>query len=374
MKIGLMGEQGTGKTTSAGLIAAWLSAQYHNRAPIHVTDPELGWQFLNPVIFQPEKIQLVQRTVPTFAAMLKDIERAEKEGACVYAVEIGKIWIEIVKTLQKADPIGWGMSLRSMWDDFIARFLNSPMHCIVLGRIQDVVEQVMLENGSVQSLKTGEAMKAGGAKNNMGYEPHAVIRMSLEYKPRTKKGKTLIDEGRVIHRAVVTKDRTWALNGKVFRWQDRDGYAPGDYKFVARDIQPHFDAVQRTMKRVTLDTLSSSIEIVPCDGNGEYYRERERKNAIAAEISGCLDLSFGGRGKDDVQIRLAVCELILGVKSKEAREQLTLEQLERGLRILQIYEAYPDHKLDSKETILKQVAEACCEYDAGTAELPELPF
>jgi len=75
-----------------------------------------------------------------------------------------------------------------------------------------------------------------------------------------------------------------------------------------------------------------------------------------------------------VQIRLAVCEIIFGVKSKEAREQLTLEQLERGLRILQIYENYPEHKFDSKEAILKQVGEACCEYDAGTAELPELPF
>src|ERR1041384_3452535 len=77
VKFGFMGEQGTGKTTTAALVAAAISKLYHNGAPIHVTDAELGWQFLNPVIFQPERIPLVQRTVPTFAAMLKDIELAE---------------------------------------------------------------------------------------------------------------------------------------------------------------------------------------------------------------------------------------------------------------------------------------------------------
>src|SRR5919197_453128 len=105
VKSGFMGEQGTGKSTTAALMMAAISVQYHNRAPVHITDPELSWQYLRPVIFDKERITLVQRTVPTFAAMLKDIEFAEKEGACAWGVEVGKIWIEIVRTLQKTDPI-----------------------------------------------------------------------------------------------------------------------------------------------------------------------------------------------------------------------------------------------------------------------------
>jgi hypothetical protein len=374
VKIGFMGEQGTGKTATAGLLAAAISKQFHGGAPIHVTDPELGWQFSDTVIFQKERIKLVQRTVPTFAAMLKDLHQAEREGACVWAVELGKIWIEIIRTLQKAKPDNWGMELRSMWDDFVAQFLSSKLHCLVLGRIQDAIEQVLTESGQIKSIKVGEGMKAGGQKNNFGYEPHLVIRMNLEQKPRVKKGKTFEEEGRMVHRAHITKDRTWALNGKVFRWSDRDSYQPGDFKYVWKDLVPHFMAVQETKAYVTLDGAATSAELVDADGNGEFYAQRQRKDAISAEISSCLDLTFGGRAKDDVQVRLAVCELIFGLKSKEARERLTLDQLERGLRILQTYERYPVHNLDSREGILLQLTDAIREYDSGAAELPDLPF
>lgn len=375
VKFGLMGEQGTGKTTTAGLIAAALSVLHHNRAPIHVTDGELGWQFLEPVIFHKEKITLVQRTVPTFAAMMQDIALAEKEGACVWAVELGKIWIEIVRTLQKKDPSGWGMTLRSMWDDFVARFLNSKMHCLVLGRIQDVIEDVVTERGEIKSVKVGEGMKAGGQRNNFGYEPHLVMRMQLEQKPRVKKGKTFEDEGRMVHIGRILKDRTWAVNGKVFRWSDRDSYKAGDFKYVWKDILPHFQAVQDTMKIVTLDASANSEHLIDEDGNSEFYQKRIRKDAISAEIKACLDLYFGGRGGEEVKVRLAVTDLIFSVKSKEAADQLPLEQLERGLRVLHAYEKRVDKKLDSRESVLTQITECIKEYDRGESEEYEtLPF
>jgi hypothetical protein len=372
-KFGFMGEQGTGKSTTAALLAAALSALHHDRAPVHVTDAELGWQFLDPLIFQKERIPLVIRTVPTFAGMLKDIEFAEREGACVWAVELGKIWIEIVRTLQKTDPVGWGMQLRSMWDDFVARFLNSKMHCLVLGRIQDVIEDVVTESGKIQSIKVGEGMKAGGQRNNFGYEPHCVIRMYLEQKPRTKKGKMFEDEGRMVHRAHVLKDRTWAINGAVYRWQDRDGYQPGDFKYVWNALKPHFEALQRSNRRITLDTLASSAEIIQTDGNGEFYRERDRRERLFAEIKACLDMYFAGQGKEDKQMRLAVTDLIFGVKSSEAAAALTAEKLERGLRILHGYEKLAKHNLDSKESVLTQMVEIIQEYDRGESEI-ELPF
>jgi hypothetical protein len=374
VKVGFMGEQGTGKTATAGLLAAALSKQFHGGAPIHVTDPELGWQFLDPVIFQKEGIKLVQRTVPTFAAMLQDLRRAEREGACVWAVELGKIWIEIIRTLQKAKPDNWGMDLRSMWDDFVAHFLNSKLHCLSLGRIQDVVEQVLTESGSVKSIKTGEGMKAGGQKNNFGYEPHLVIRMNLEQKPRVKKGKTFEEEGRMIHRAHIGKDRTWALNGKVFRWPDRDGYAAGDFKYVWQSLQPHFAAVQKTMAFVTLDTVATSAGLIDDDGNSEFYANRQKREIMCAEINACFDLCFGGRGKEEVQVRLAVKELIFGVKSKEAADALPLDKLERGLRILHAYEKIATHDMTSKDTVLIQMHDCIAEYDRGESEEWDIPF
>jgi hypothetical protein len=373
-KIGFMGDQGVGKTTSAGLFAAALSVQFHSGAPIVATDPELGWQFLDPVIFRKEKIKLIQRTVPTFAAMLGDIAFAEREGACVWAVELGKIWIEILHSLQKKKPDNWGMDLRFMWDDFVARFLNSKLHCLVLGRIQDVIEQVMTERGRVQSIKVGEGMKAGGQSNNFGYEPHLVLRLYREQKPRIKKGKEFEEEGRVIHRCQVTKDRTWALNGKVFRWPDRDGYLPGDFKYVWQSLQPHFAAVQQTMSLVTLDATQSSEGLIDEDGNSEYYAKRQRREATSAEIKACLDLFFAGQGKEEKQLRLAVNDLLFGVKSKEAADALPYERLERGLRILHAYEKIPAKKMDSPQAVLGEMTECIAEYDRGESEEWDIPF
>src|SRR5438105_14098684 len=85
LKIGLFGEQGTGKTTTGALIAAALSKQYHNGAPVWVTDPELGWQFPKRRIFGVEGVEVQQRTIPTFKAMQEDLRAAQKAGACVYA-------------------------------------------------------------------------------------------------------------------------------------------------------------------------------------------------------------------------------------------------------------------------------------------------
>ena len=373
-KLAIFGEQGTGKTTTACLYAAALSKEFHGGAPIWGTDPELGMQFPKRTIFVPEKIQFEQRTVPTFKAMITDLRDAEQAGACVWIVELQKIWIELLKTVRAKSGSNWGNELNSMWTDYVAHFLNSKMHCIALGRVGDVTDDVIDDQGKIERIKTGEKMKAGGS-NNFGYEPHLVLRMKLEQKPRRKEPKPDREEtGRLFHVGYVLKDRTWALNGKEFRWSDKAGYKPGGYLQVWQSLRPHFTAVQETMGFVQLDTTATSEALIDDNGNGEYYAQRQRKEAVSAEIKCCLDLSFGGRAKEDLQVRLAVSELIFGVKSKEAADALSLEKLERGLRILHIYEKYPIHHLDSKEEILIQVTEAIQEYDRGDSEMTDLPF
>jgi hypothetical protein len=377
-KLAIFGEQGTGKTTTACLYAAAISKEFYGGAPVWGTDPELGMQFPKRTIFTPEKIEFVQHTVPTFQAMLTDLRDAERAGACVWIVELQKIWIELLKTVRAKSGNNWGNDLNAMWTDYVAHFLNSKMHCIALGRVGDVTDDVIDDRGDVTKIKVGEKMKAGGS-NNFGYEPHLVLRMKLEQKPRRKatpqQSQAEREElGRMNHVAYVLKDRTWALNGKEFRWSDKVGYKPGGYAQVWQSLRPHFEAVQETMNQVTLDTVATSESMINYNENGEYYQQRQRKEAISAEIKACLDLSFGGQGKEDKQVRLAVNDLIFGVKSKEAAEALPLDQLERGLRILHAYEKFPKHNLDSKEAVLIQITEAIQEYDRGQSEEWEMPF
>lgn len=372
-KLAIFGEQGTGKTTTACLYAAGISKEFHGGAPVWGTDPELGMQFPKRTIFMPEKIEFVQRTVPTFQAMLQDMRDAERAGACVWIVELQKIWIELLKTVRKKSANNWGNELNALWTDYVAHFLNSKMHCIALGRVGDVTDDLIDDRGEITKIKTGEKMKAGGS-NNFGYEPHLVLRMKLEQKPRRKAGQVQEAEGRMNHVAYVLKDRTWALNGKEFRWSDKVGYKPGGFAQVLQSLKPHFVAVQETMGFVQLDTLANSEAMIDDNGNGEFYRERERKATISAEIKACMDLHFAGRGKEDVQVRIAISELIFGVKSKEAADALPLEKLERGLRILHAYEKLPSRDLTSGETILKQIAECVRGYDLGQSEEWEVPF
>ena len=102
--------------------------------------------------------------------------------------------------------------------------------------------------------------------------------------------------------------------------------------------------------------------------------ERQRQEAISAEIKASLDLYFGGQGKEEKQMLLAVSELIFAAKSKEAADQLPLEQLERGLRILHTYEKFPQRNLETKDSVLKQVTEVIREYDEGQSEEWDMPF
>ena len=46
IKCGIYGPQGSGKSTSAALMAAAIAAQFYDRAPVYVIDPEAAWQFL----------------------------------------------------------------------------------------------------------------------------------------------------------------------------------------------------------------------------------------------------------------------------------------------------------------------------------------
>jgi hypothetical protein len=47
-------------------VAAAISTQFYNRAPVYVADPEAAWQFLKRRIFDVEGIELIQRPYSTF--------------------------------------------------------------------------------------------------------------------------------------------------------------------------------------------------------------------------------------------------------------------------------------------------------------------
>jgi len=376
LKIAWLGGPGSGKTTSAALLSAALSKEFHGGAPVWATDPELGWKFPKAWLFRVEGIDLQIRTVATFKAMMQDLRDAERAGASVWNVELVKIWLEILKTCRKKSPSNWGNELSSMWTDFVNFFLNSKLHCNALGRVADVVEEVIDERNEIHRIKTGERMKAGGS-NDFGFEPHLTLRMSLEQKPKKKNGQLLENEGRMVHCAYVTKDRTTVTNGATFRWSDKAGYKPGGYRQVWESIRPHFIAMQDT-EDIKVDTSATSSDLIDDNGDSEWYARRQRKEVFSAELHASMDYLWGGTAVAAKQMRMKVFEHIFGFKSREAADAAPLDVIERGVRILQAFERRakkePEILKASEENILANLDIDIREHDEGKAEEKELPF
>jgi hypothetical protein len=371
----------SGKSTSAALMAAAIAAQFYDRAPVYVVDPEAAWQFLKRRIFDVEGIELIQRPYSSFKDMVDSLHEAEKLGACCWIVDpLTLIWNELLDSFKQKlgyIPIDKWQDVRQLWNnDYIRYFLNCGMNCLALGRLGNDFEEreETLKNGEIKTklVKVGTKFKAGGGES-FGYEPHLLLELSLERKSRKINGQEREGEGRMVHRADVLKDRTWALNGKTFRWSDKSKYEPGAYRQVWESIRPHVEEVQATLQRVTI-LAGSSQSLISDSGDSEFYRQRQRKEAVSAEIKASLDLYFGGQGKEEKLLRLAVSELIFAVKSKEAADQLPLEQLERGLRILHAYEKVPQHNLENKDSVLQQITEVVREYGEGQPEEWDMPF
>jgi hypothetical protein len=131
--------------------------------------------------------------------------------------------------------------------------LISRLNCLALGRLGNDFEESeeTLENGETKTklVKVGTKFKAFGGES-FDHEPHLLVELSLERKNRRVNGQEREGEGRLVHRADVLKDRTWALNGRMFRWTGKAKYEAGRYRQVwesiivfphsGHGIPPHF--------------------------------------------------------------------------------------------------------------------------------------
>jgi hypothetical protein len=120
-------------------VAAAISTQFYNRAPVYVADPEAAWQFLKRRIFDVEGIELIQRPYSTFKDMVDSLHEAEKMGACCWIVDpLTLIWNELLDSFQQKlgyIPIDTWQEVRQLWNgDYIRYFLHCGMDCLALRR------------------------------------------------------------------------------------------------------------------------------------------------------------------------------------------------------------------------------------------------
>jgi hypothetical protein len=338
-KTGWFGGTGSGKTTTAARLAIGISKHLHNRAPVYVYDTEPGWQFMRRA-FQAEGIELIQERQRSFKGMVEHIGIAEKRGACVFVVDsMTHVWTELMETFAnkygRVEFQSFNL-IKKNWNNWTVKFLNSPMHCMALGRLgfdYDTIEKED-DRGKVRKeiVKGDSKFKAGGGES-FGYEPHLLIEMELE-----REGAQSGRGGKLIHTANVLKDRANVLNGEVFEFKDGKGYAVGDYELVYKTFLPHIEELQYVEGNPTL-VASSSSSLVP-DDNGDYARRQKSKEIALEDWDATMQLLFPGQDAPSKKIRQLISqEVFKDIRSRTEIETQPLETIQGAAKTLRMLEA-----------------------------------
>ena len=353
-KVGLFGDTGSGKTTTGGLLALGLSLTYGEGRPIAMMDTESASDFLLP-IFRMEGVKLLTLKSRAFSDLLAVLTEAERYGCAALLVDsITHAWTELVesycrkKQISKPEFHHWN-EIKHTWNGWTTRFLASPLHIIVSGRLGYEYDYQENERGKKELIKGDSKMRAEG---QFGYEPHLLVEMEkIRDTSGTHRG------GRFLHRAHILKDRSWALNGKEVDFADKDGYTKGDWKNVYQAFAPHFQVLNIGGRQQSAPTSTSDGLFGP-DGSSEYYRRERQKRIALEEIETTMVLLWPGQDQKSKRLKLLVVEAVFGTRSWEAVQQQSVEQIERGLRALRELESsQKDAQLTDEAAVIALIHE-----------------
>jgi hypothetical protein len=228
LKLAFYGNQGSGKTFTALLLAEWLNKQdnlkNNTNKRVAFIDTERGTDFyslevperkVHPVAFD------FDRSVTRSIHDVKDFVIATKNDASEYNV----IVIDSVTHLWEACKEAWSGGLTSAgtfpkqawgpikkpWKAMVEAGLNGEFHFIYCGREGLVFEK---DEETGEDSMTGYKIKGEG---EAGYEPHVLVQM---YQYRNMKTDNWIIK------AFFEKDRSGVLMGKTIPWPTGETFAP----------------------------------------------------------------------------------------------------------------------------------------------------
>jgi hypothetical protein len=362
-KIGAFGIQGSGKTTTLALLAIATSVSFHKKAPVAMMDTENGSDFLKPM-FDAEGIKLYVHKSGAFADMAKVLLEAEKLGCCAFLMDsVTHTWRELQDTYcaqmcRRHNLESYEMQfqdwreVKAQWATWTYAFINSPLHCFVAGRAGYDYEYEKNAKGKRELIKGNSKMKA---ENEFGYEPSLLIELEPERRNTTKKHRG----GSIVHMAYVLKDRSRALNGKVFEFPDMNAYAKGDYKTVFETFRPHFSFLNIAGEQLAILPNTSEELFDTANGSSEASQRAKSKKIALEEIENSMGVVlWPGNDANMKRIKLAALQLLFGVRSWTAVETMPLRTIENGLWALQEYErAAKDAQPEGEEAVTKLLRE-----------------
>jgi len=339
-KIGAFGGQGSGKTTTMSQIAIGLSLTFHKGASVAFFDTEKGSDF-SRVMFEMEGVKLVRVKSRALKDLLAVVKEAEQAGCCALIVDsMTHVWNDLMdsfcarKRINRIEFQHW-REIKGTWREWTDAMLNTRLHTLIAGRAGQVYEYQDNEDGKRELVTTGTKMKAEG---DFGYEPDFLFEMWIERENANQKG------SRLIHKAIVLKDRSMSVNGHEFAWPDRDaGYKKGDWKLVYQKFEPYLKFLNTTGPQVGIDATRNSQDMFDDQGKAEWSRrDRDRKIALE-EFEATMVKLWPGSDAKSKSIKSAVVENLFATRSWTKVESLPLETVSDALKNLRLFEETGAH-------------------------------
>lgn len=304
-KVGLYGEAGSGKTYTAAKVAVGLHQAIKSDKPVGFFDTEPAASYVIP-LFEKAGIEfLVYDESRALKDLMTFMDEAEQTCSVVIIDSISHVWRDAQESYiakinegrkkQRKKPIyqlefhHW-RPIKSAWAAFTDRFLSSKVHVIVCGRAGKIYEYQEKDDGSGKKelISTGSRM---ATEKELGYEPSLLIEM-IKHR----------EDGRIVNRALVEKDRTATLNGNVVDYPDYE------------KLRPHFDYLNIGGDHFTYSGRDSQ-DLYTDDGEDNWGYEKRQREIWCEEIQGLLTKHRPSQSADDKKAKADLIEEFFDTRS-----------------------------------------------------------
>lgn len=334
LKLALEGFAGDGKTFTATEIGIGVHRLINSKKPIALFDTEkafkaLKWKFdasgIETVVNDEER---------SLKALSQAITWCEEGNADVLIIDsITHVWEEFLRAyLNRPDKNGkeikrtrlefqdWGV-LKPTWKElFSTPFVMAKCHIIFTGRAgYEYTDERNEETGKREIFKSGIKMKA---ETETAFEPDILVLMQ-------KVQDLISDEKSVWREAMVVKDRTTQIDGKVFKNPTFEDFYPA--------IKVLLDGTLREVHNGQIPDSFAEFEY-------KYSEVGKDREILIAEIEGCFELMGLGTGKEDKQVKAWTLNQVYGLNSTEMLGKKSNTIIREGLKIIKAFsDKYKDY-------------------------------
>lgn len=355
LKAGILGFAGTGKTFTATMLAIGLSKRLNDGLPIAFFDTESGSDYLLDLIESEGLPRPLQAKTNAFVDLIAGTRQLASKSSILIVDSITAVWNELKESYKKKLKVGkfkfhhWDQ-IKGAWSDWPTLFLNSPLHIIICGRAGFEYDFKDDEEGDSELVKVGTKMKV---ESEFGFEPSLLLEM-VRIRAGNEPGSGWL------HQAVVLKDRTNTINGKVFAFNG-GAYKKGDYLKVFKVFEPVLDKLAIGGTQLAVDSSRNSQAMFDGAGNSEWARRKQRAAVAEEEITGVLAAVYPGQDAKSKAIRQAILKDLFDTYSWSAIQAKPLELLETAVLVLKGFENAAGQELPDSApaalTLLRSIAE-----------------